>query len=308
MRPQQKQLFRAAVPVLFALALPAFAAGTDELWEVTVKMEMAGMPMAMPAQTNRICQPKDRPQEEGMMPADQNCKMTDVKRSGNKSSFKLSCTGEQAMTGSGEFEHNGDNYRGTMRMATVMDGESFDMTQNISAKKVGNCTYEDLGKKMMAQHQAQVDDTCRSAVDKLEWAVFKNDAVEICKPFKKDFCAKVDKLAAELRTPAGFASFTGKRSDWREVLGTCGVAADPIIAAACDAAQGPQDVPFIAQYCPAKAQALAAQHCVGRSYTAAMSGPYGQLCRGQAAQQVPVTTPAGAVQQGVNSLKKLLPF
>ena len=306
MRPQQQRL-SAALFALFGLIAPAFAAGTDELWEVTVKMEMAGMPMAMPAQTNRVCQPKDRPQEEGMKPQDQNCKMTDVKRSGNKSSFKLSCTGEQSMTGSGEFEHNGDNYRGTMRMATVMDGESFDMTQNISAKRVGTCTYEDLGKKMMAQHQATVDETCRGAVDKLEWAVFKNDAVDVCKPFKQEFCAKVNKLAADMRSPAGFTGFAGKRSDWREVLGTCGVAADPLIADACNAAQGPQDVSFIAEHCPVKAQALAAQHCTGRSYTAAMSGPYGQLCRGQAAQQVPVT-PAGAVQHGVNSLKKLLPF
>jgi hypothetical protein len=38
--------------------------GQDELWEVTTKMEMAGMPMAMPPQTQQICQPKRTGQDE----------------------------------------------------------------------------------------------------------------------------------------------------------------------------------------------------------------------------------------------------
>ena len=34
-----------------------FIAGTgpDELWDVTMRMEIVGMPMAMPAQTSQVC-------------------------------------------------------------------------------------------------------------------------------------------------------------------------------------------------------------------------------------------------------------
>ena len=34
--------------------------GPDELWDVTTKMEMPGMPMALPAQTSQVCLKKDR--------------------------------------------------------------------------------------------------------------------------------------------------------------------------------------------------------------------------------------------------------
>ena len=46
-----RNLSRAAL-LLGALALPCVVAaqGKDDLWEVTSKMEMPGMPMAMPAQ------------------------------------------------------------------------------------------------------------------------------------------------------------------------------------------------------------------------------------------------------------------
>ena len=62
-RPLRLTIRRAAVPlVAFAMiALPgsALAQGKDDMWEITSKMEMPGMPMAMPAQTIRQCVAKN---------------------------------------------------------------------------------------------------------------------------------------------------------------------------------------------------------------------------------------------------------
>lgn len=63
-----------AIPVLWlaacaiAVAQPQsrnlFIAGSgpDELWEVTTRAEVVGMPMQMPAQTSQMCLRKDRAQ------------------------------------------------------------------------------------------------------------------------------------------------------------------------------------------------------------------------------------------------------
>ena len=83
---------------LFLPSLFAVAEGTDEQWEITTKMEMKGMPMAMPAMTNQTCLPKNRKSDEDLVPKDKNsdCKMSDVKHSGNKMTFKMACTGKNA--------------------------------------------------------------------------------------------------------------------------------------------------------------------------------------------------------------------
>src|SRR5438105_2054355 len=44
----------AAMTVALVFPLCASAQSRDDLWEVTMKMEIAGMPMQMPAQTNRV--------------------------------------------------------------------------------------------------------------------------------------------------------------------------------------------------------------------------------------------------------------
>jgi len=38
----------------------AMAAGSDELWAVTSKMDMQGMPMDMPGQTSNVCLKKGK--------------------------------------------------------------------------------------------------------------------------------------------------------------------------------------------------------------------------------------------------------
>jgi hypothetical protein len=307
---------------LIVTSLSALAAGTDELWEITTKMEMAGMPMMMPAQTNQVCKPKNRPADEELVPKDKNsdCKMDDMQHSGNKTTFKMSCSGKHAMTGNGEFEKSGDNYRGSMHMQGNMEGRSIDMTQSFSGKLIGSCTYEDLGKKFAAQQENATAEMCRKGISDLEWRMFAAGPMQeqfaACKPFKKEFCARVDKVAADLHTPKGFHEFADKHSDWKDLLDSCGIDKQVVLADLCKKSVDAQDWSIVASNCPAEAKTLAAEHCAGRDYTALMLGPYAPLCRGigrEPATNVQQATSKedaikNGVNEGVNKLKKLLPF
>jgi hypothetical protein len=137
-----------------------------------------------------------------------------------------------------------------------------------------------------------------------------------CKPFKKELCTRVDKVAVDLRTPKGFHDFTAKRDDWKDLLDTCGIDKQTVLTELCKKAVDAQDWALVAGNCPAETKALAAEHCAGRDYTAMMMGPYAPLCRGigrAAATDTPQAPSKedlikGGVNEGVNKLKKLLPF
>jgi hypothetical protein len=117
----------------------ATAQGKDELWEVTTKMEMPGMPMAMPAQTNRVCIAKGG-RDEDFVPRRENCRVLESKRAGSKVTYKMVCTGKDAMTVAGEMTFGANSYDGRMAMSGKADGQSFEMTQTYSGKRVGDCT------------------------------------------------------------------------------------------------------------------------------------------------------------------------
>ena len=117
----------------------ALGQGKDDLWEVTTKMEMPGMPMAMPAQTNRFCIAKGG-KDEDYVPKRENCKMLESKRTGNKVTYKMACTGKEAMTVAGETTFGTNAYDGRMAMSGKADGQSFEMSQTYSGKRVGDCT------------------------------------------------------------------------------------------------------------------------------------------------------------------------
>jgi hypothetical protein len=126
--------------VLFAYCLPAMAQEKDELWETTMKMEMPGMPMQMPAQTSRACVVKGA-NDERVVPRQQGeCKTVDSKRSGSKYTFRMVCDGKNKMTGDGEITFGNGTYDGRMQMTGTMEGQPVNMIQTYSGKRVGNCT------------------------------------------------------------------------------------------------------------------------------------------------------------------------
>jgi len=142
MQPGNRRLPAGALAFLLATlaAVPAVSAqGKDELWEISTKMEMAGMPMAMPAQVNRVCVGKDRKdKDEHLVPKQSNCRMVDSKRSGSKYTYKMECTGNDPMTMIGEMTFGNNAYDGQMRMTMTKTNDTMNMA--VSGRRVGDCT------------------------------------------------------------------------------------------------------------------------------------------------------------------------
>jgi hypothetical protein len=128
--------------LLFAgLASPQVAQGQgkDDLWEVTTKMEMPGMPMAMPGQTNRVCIAKGG-KDDDYIPKRGTCQMLESNRKGNKLTFKMVCATPDPMNVTGEIVYTPTTYDGRMQMSGTMQGQQMDMTQTFAGKRVGDCT------------------------------------------------------------------------------------------------------------------------------------------------------------------------
>ena len=134
--------YPSAGPVAFLIAalvasFPVAAQGKDELWEISSKMEMPGMPMAMPAQVNRVCVGKNR-KDEDLVPRQSNCRVVDSKRVGSKFTYKMECTGNEPMTMLGEMTFGTNAYDGQMRMTMTKTKDTMNMA--VSGKRVGDCT------------------------------------------------------------------------------------------------------------------------------------------------------------------------
>ncbi len=113
----------------------AIASGAPgEYWEVTTKMEVPGVPYAMPPMTNRVCIGKGEANDPRRSLKEDDCEMSDVKTSGDKTTWTARCThGGDVMIGRGEQTTAADSYQGTMHFS----GKSMNMTQSYSGKRVG---------------------------------------------------------------------------------------------------------------------------------------------------------------------------
>lgn len=131
---------KTAVTLLCILAVPVVAGAAqpmrEGLWEIQSQVEMPGMPVKMQPTVIKHCYSKDEVKDQKKVIArDKNCTVTDLKTSGNRVSWSMKCTGEQAATMTGETVFAGDSYNSVMQMKSA--GHS--MTTRIKAKRVGNC-------------------------------------------------------------------------------------------------------------------------------------------------------------------------
>src|SRR5690349_20052022 len=86
----------------------------EGMWEITSKMEMPGMPMNMPPQTMQRCvTQKDFSDPQSMAPPDPSgnkCQTSDYRMQGNTATWKIVCTGPNAMSGTGSATYSGNAY------------------------------------------------------------------------------------------------------------------------------------------------------------------------------------------------------
>jgi hypothetical protein len=130
-------LFALPAVCMLAVAQVALAQGSDDQYDITVKMEMPGM--AMPPMSQRMCVKKGA-NDEAIVPRQENCRVSDTTRTGSRLTFKMTCTGSNPMTGTGDFTFVANGYNGQIRMKGKMEGQDIAMTQTIDARRVGGCT------------------------------------------------------------------------------------------------------------------------------------------------------------------------
>ncbi len=137
--------------VALAVAIGIFLWGTsafagvnlhEGLWEITTKMEVQGMPMKMPARKHTQCLtnknmlktmvPKEQAQEE--------CKITDQKISGNTLTWIMKCSGKDVMEVTGKTTYHGDTFEGTITMISNDPEEGkMKMINHITGRRIGEC-------------------------------------------------------------------------------------------------------------------------------------------------------------------------
>lgn len=105
------------------------------LWDYTVKMEVPGMPFAMPPQSFQHCLTQ-ADVDSGSQYRDQqsqDCQIKDLKQSAGKASFAMAC--KDGTTGTAEYSFTPTSMTGK----TVMNRQGQAMAMNMSAKRSGDC-------------------------------------------------------------------------------------------------------------------------------------------------------------------------
>ena len=123
----------AAFTSLAATAGPGMQPGN---YEYTIKMEMPGMPFAMPPQTFQRCVTQADVDQGKQYKSDERkeCETKNMKRSANGASFDMVC--KDGSTGKASYTFSGDGMTGKTVM-TMKEGQS--MTMNMSSKRAGDC-------------------------------------------------------------------------------------------------------------------------------------------------------------------------
>jgi hypothetical protein len=317
----------------------AAAADTGELWEVSTKMEMAGLPAGMGAHTARVCNETGDPRRQAQAGDLQKCKITDYKQSGNKVSMTLACPEGTAVM---EHVYNAAHteYKGSMKM-TTRDGEK--MTMNMSGRKVGACDVQQAkrerdekvaeGKRQVAALQAQqaasqkaAAANCAKAVETMNLDLLDPygrcerlggacEAMKQADPRTASACMKSHaELCKRYQTMDGFLKANGSE----EIAQSCKLDRAAIVAAQCPRAQKSGNLAYLGRFCPTEAKPIAQEHCAGRGYTSRMDDKHRDFCseylarssleeapQPQAGAPKPQDAVTQGVKQGINKLKGL---
>ena len=124
------------------LATAASAADIREgLYEISVRAEIAGMPVTQVPMVVRQCVSQQSVQDlMGQLGGTGTCKVSDFQQTGNQARWNLTCTGQMELSGSGETQINGDDFTGRMNLSVQMGGDqAMPMVQTFSARRVGDC-------------------------------------------------------------------------------------------------------------------------------------------------------------------------
>ena len=261
-----------------SLSLTAYAA-PGEYWEVTSKTEMPGMPFAMPATTMKVCIAKGGEKDPGKTSGDKDCKMTNIKTVGNKTTWKVRCDRNgEVMTGSGEQTTSANGYQGKMQFSGKSGGQDVNMSSVFSGKRIGgSCDSEEAAKKAKedaTKLTAQMCDTSgyRSTAEWINNSSMILQEGSPCANQRKQLCDLVRRDA-----PKDAQTYNTLVTHDQHMLGGISIAKEcklDMTATAksiCKTLNG-KNYRDLSAHCPAEAKAYREvqrrKECEGRSYTA----------------------------------------
>jgi hypothetical protein len=293
--------------VLFAAsaltcALPAHAANDGQMWEMTIQMNMAGVPAGMmQPRTQQVCQAKDFRNATG--DKNQRCTISDLKDTPSRVTYNIRCEGKPPTTGKAEFNFQNGRQKmdGTMQLSTS-DG---DMTMKMSGRNLGsacdpqqNKTAQDekvaAATRQMESLQRQGDDAqimgCNDGLAKMQplgfgtpgnCRIFQDSnckALERTSPAVKSACnEKIGQFCQRYQTRDGLEKIAASGGTADHAAKLCAVPLAKVRANLCPAAVKDNALMFIAHQCPDEAKVIAQKQCAGRTFTS-MDEKYGQFC------------------------------
>jgi hypothetical protein len=329
------RIFRGACLALACAS--ASAAGTDELWEISTQMNMAGLPAGMGAQKQQVCTEKGDA-KKAITQGNDKCKVTDFKQSGNSVHVAMSCPEGNAVVDT-TYNAAHTEYKGTMKM-TSRQGE---MNMTMAGRKVGTCDAQQVKTEQNAKMAAMTKQSdaavakmdqealasCSKALDTMQvnafgMFAFCNQEAGQCEAMvsnpgtKRSATACMSNVAEyckRYQTMDGFLKAGGDEQGAK----TCNVTTAQVKSTHCPRAAQTENLPFLARFCPGEAKPIAAAHCAGRSYTSRVKDKYTEFCGAYLTKANPEDEPAQkkdakaqitesvtqGVTQGVNKLKGL---
>lgn len=263
---------------LFCGAFSAAHAAPGEWWEVTAKMEMPGMPFAMPPTATKVCIAKGAANDPHQATQDKDCKISDVSVSGSKTSYKVRCVHDgEVMNGTGNIAATADSYDGSMHLSGKSGGRDMNMTTTYRGKRVGPaCDTSQLSPEM-AEAQKQIAQSCetsgRSTTELIGMADIFLVKDSLCSGKSKAVCDAVHKDAGRDADAYNMLAMHDQNlhAGSVSIARSCGLDMAATTRSICKTLNG-KNHRMLASHCPAEAKAyrtaMRKKECEGRSYTA----------------------------------------
>ncbi len=316
MSPKSSLALSGVAAILCSLAVPNPAHAQEpvpgEKWRQSATMEMNGM--KMPGQTSEICVPiKQR--DEALSSPPENCEMYDMKRSGNRFSAKMRCTGENAGEGSIETISEGpDKSRTTIKM--TREGGMTMMMSSEMTKLPGSCDAAEIERRIrkaekegLAAAAAAKAKACRDPLERMKKDPYQT-AINLTTYYPFDGGGGDATVCDDPKSKAEACKYVGTRAgfwslDYDERMRKkqaasavtpaqkkqllrythayytrdCGFGDIAVLKKRLvEEAEAAGDWGFLIHFSPAQADAIGKQECSGRGFTDAKNPQYKAFC------------------------------
>lgn len=114
----------------------------DGLWEITMAMEIPGMPQGIPPTKHTQClNSKNNVPSQQSGPPQSDCKMTSNRAVGDTVSWGMQCRSadNSTMELAGKITYSGDSFSGVTTMNMTGAGKAMKTTQRLSGRRLGPC-------------------------------------------------------------------------------------------------------------------------------------------------------------------------